>query len=524
MTKIISQKPNTIILWAYLFIVLSICSFINLPTLESFWLFLPVCAIMSFFISKGLMLLADRLPACAENAELTPYKAQRTYRIFFLISFEVFCLYFIAYYPGWLVYDTIVQCNQAAMGRYNDWHPAWHTILSCSVPLALTGGRTASIVLFHITYFSLVLGYMAQSMYRFAGRKAAIISVACILLLPIPGYNIAICPMKDSTMAITILWAMVCVANICYTGGQWAEKRGRTLLVAVVLANATLFRHNAVLFTLPLVFALFFWLRRKKWLELAILFFLIVFTIKVPVYSFLHVSKPGSRHLETMGLPLTVIANVTKEHPERLDEKTSAFVYKMASQETWEKYFSVNRGLNSIKYEDRLKTSIVEETSRLDILGMMLRCFKVAPVSSCKALFSLTSMVYTVGGNLQKQYILHPDIGKVPNINNDELGIVYSGNETLRDCLRWLYKIPEFNIYYIGLSILLMLTVILNRSNLKKWSDWKRILLCLPIFIYDFGTMLLLMGTNDTRFFYVSFLICPVVILIMLKNKKENNI
>lgn len=258
MTKIIIQKPNTIILWAYLFIVLSICSFINLP---SFLLVLPVCVIMSFFISKGLMLLADKLLPCAKNTELTPYKTQRTYRIFFLISFEVFCLYFIAFYLGGFAADCIEQYNQVAIGRYSDWHPAWHTIMFYSVPLALTGGRSASIVLFQIAYFSLILGYMAQSIYQFAGRKAAIISTTCILLFPVTGC-IAMFPLKDTAMAITILWSMVCVTKIYYTDGQWAEKRGRTLLVAVLLANATLFRHNAVLFTLPMVFALFFWLRR----------------------------------------------------------------------------------------------------------------------------------------------------------------------------------------------------------------------------------------------------------------------
>jgi hypothetical protein len=67
--------------------------------------------------------------------------------------------------------------------------------------------------------------------------------------------------------------------------------------------------------------------------------------------------------------------------------------------------------------------------------------------------------------------------------------------------------------------MLAMLAFMLGRSNLRRWVEWKRLFLCLPVFVYNFGTMLLL-SSIDYRFFYETFLLCPLVILIMLKDNR----
>ena len=77
----------------------------------------------------------------------------------------------------------------------------------------------------------------------------------------------------------------------------------------------------------------------------------------------------------------------------------------------------------------------------------------------------------------------------------------------------------------IGTTLLIMLAAILAKCCLSSKKDWKRILLCLSVFCYDFGTMLLLTGP-DARFFQVSFLVCPIFTLLMFYEKdttaKEN--
>ena len=64
-----------------------------------------------------------------------------------------------------------------------------------------------------------------------------------------------------------------------------------------------------------------------------------------------------------------------------------------------------------------------------------------------------------------------------------------------------------------------MLAFMLGRSRLNSGSDWKRLHQCLPIFVHDYGTMLLLTG-DDLRFFYLTYLLCPVIILLMLRKNE----
>ena len=79
-------------------------------------------------------------------------------------------------------------------------------------------------------------------------------------------------------------------------------------------------------------------------------------------------------------------------------------------------------------------------------------------------------------------------------------------------------------VMYIGSMHLLLLVAILAKCRLNKWKDWKKILIVLPLFVYNFGTALLLTGAEDsTRFFYYTFLLMPVL-LVFLFTKKEKMI
>ena len=71
--------------------------------------------------------------------------------------------------------------------------------------------------------------------------------------------------------------------------------------------------------------------------------------------------------------------------------------------------------------------------------------------------------------------------------------------------------------------MLFMIILIVGKSNFKSFEDWKRIFICLPIFAYDFGTMLLLSWDNDSRYFYITFLVVPLVAVIMLRETKTDN-
>lgn len=129
------------------------------------------------------------------------------------------------------------------------------------------------------------------------------------------------------------------------------------------------------------------------------------------------------------------------------------------------------------------------------------------------ALFSLTDLVYAVDGDTSAAAVLSA------GITENESGIEYAGNEKLRNYLGSYSSIINKGIFkyvfqYIGIMNLAVLCSILAKNNFKRADGWKRSFFAVPLLAYNFGTMLLLTGA-DFRFFYVSFLVCPVIIFAM---------
>ena len=119
--------------------------------------------------------------------------------------------------------------------------------------------------------------------------------------------------------------------------------------------------------------------------------------IKDPVYYTVGVAMPGKRQLEMWGLPMTMLGNVAKESSESFDQKTGEFMFSVAPKEDWETLY-ICGSFNSIKWEDRTNLDIIEETGAAEILFMTIRTLVKAPISSLRAFFILTDMVYTLDG------------------------------------------------------------------------------------------------------------------------------
>jgi uncharacterized membrane protein len=146
---------------------------------------------------------------------------------------------------------------------------------------------------------------------------------------------------------------------------------------------------------------------------------------------------------------------------------------------------------------------------------MAWRCFVNDKADALNAIFHLTDIVYAVDGETQVESYFKGNIAQST--------IESQGNKTVYNMVQLYNSLIYSGIFkyvtYIGTAMLAMLAFMLGRSNLRRWAEWKRLFLCLPVFVYNFGTMLLL-SSIDYRFFYETFLLCPLVILIMLKDNR----
>ena len=438
---------------------------------------------------------------------------QKQLRVFFisaLTALAIMVFWFIGTYPGFFSPDSTVQYEQAVTGIYDDWFPVWHTILFFTLPINLTGW-SGSIVLFQILWFALLIGYYAQTVYKYAGSVYTKIAVAFVVCTPFT-LEIMMYPWKDTAFGIASGFCMLFAIHIYMSKGQWCNKFPNILLMSFMLVNATIFRHNGILFTFFLIIGLLFIMSKWRWVELVSVSAVLFILIKIPLYSWLGVQKPGDRLLEISGLPLCVITSAAKECPQRLDAQTLQFVDDLLSvQPDWMENHSYE-GFNSIKFKG-MNNSVIDDAGIAGIIRMTWDCLKSAPLVSLKALRGVTLPVYDLGYGC----IIHPDIA------DNDFGLEYSGNKIVRSIqkcyLLAIYKTPLRIVFSnIAITILIMLAFILFKSNLRDVTDWKRITLCLPVLFYDFGTMLFMAG-HDIRFFYMNWIIVPLIVLIMGSKK-----
>ena len=101
-------------------------------------------------------------------------------------------------------------------------------------------------------------------------------------------------------------------------------------------------RHNAILLVAPLMIlvAVLYWKKLKYYGMIAgILTVVFMGIIKGPVYRVLNVQPHAQVSAEMLGLPMTVLANVLVNEPEKLAPEASEFLYRIGDQEVWEENY-----------------------------------------------------------------------------------------------------------------------------------------------------------------------------------------
>ncbi|MBO7359389.1 MAG: hypothetical protein J6U72_06170 [Clostridia bacterium] len=540
-------------LWTYLEgwkgLVFSLCAFIPLAA-SAFaaensvlffarWFFLIVLACLA--ICPWILRRLRRLDA----GRLVPPSGSRREKLrcgaaFFLAAFALFFIKYIIYYPAAFSPDSFDQYSQAVAGSYNDWNPVIHTLIAFKLPLALTGGWTGSIILFQITAFSLVIAYIALTLRTYAGTKYALFAFAFIMLNP-QTTNMALYPWKDVTFAMGAVMLGVFALKICFTRGDWLRKPLNIIMLGLLLGITSLVRHNAVLFTLPMLLVVLLFAGFKRTAAAALCFVVTVFAVKVPLYSCFDVTSPDRRQVEMLGLPMTVIGAAVTYSPERLDGETLDFAYAVAPKEVWEQRFADSDvsvsylpknldvgqlipaygDFDNVKWNRLTNLDVIEEYGPFKVIKIALNCIKRAPIASLKGLIKLTEPVYTLSGD-------HIYMA-VPRLNSNSYGVTPGGVPALQKlnilASAGLNLMFPHLFLYTGAMHLALIGLALARLDFRRKGALKRLCVLLPVFCHNFGTMLLLTTAGDSsRFFYCTFPLMPVLALMLLKDADKSDV
>ncbi|MCR5347238.1 MAG: hypothetical protein K6E38_05615, partial [Fretibacterium sp.] len=408
------RKSNCILLSLYLSFII-ICQIIVNNNFDRFYVGSGSWMIISFLFSPIIIHFFSKLEI--DDTRLFQQKSGRKVSlILYGVPLAVLLIYFVAYYPGGFTQDSIEQYGQAIGAQpFNDWHPVLQTLFAFWLPLTITGGCAGSVSLFQVLVFSAALGYCFHTIYQYAGKNY--VSGSMIYILCNPLLCISVIPWKDVSFAIGALLLMVFSLKIIMSGGNWLNRFSHFVFLVTVFVFTTIFRHNAILFTAPLLLALFFQIPGKKFLTVLLAIIALFSAVKGPLYSTLRVETPGRRQVETLGLPMTVIGAAVRYTPYALDEDILEFAYKIAPREIWERHYK-SGDFNAVKLRPESDTDIIEEYGAKSVLRMMFRCIKSSPGVCLSSLVKLTEGVYTVTDP-------HPvNIG--PHIEKNGYGIEHS--------------------------------------------------------------------------------------------------
>lgn len=420
----------------------------------------------------------------------------------FACAFLPLLLWYVAFFPGCFSHDSISQLHQALDGEYTDWHPVLQTLITFTLPLMISGGRTWTIVLFQIIELGLALTYLGMTVRLFAPRWCTYTAVLLISLSPVTG-DISMHPWKDILFTITIIVWTSQVVRIRMSQGKWLSKPQNIVGFVLCALVSCIARHNGVLFVGPMLLYVILAFDRKRAIALATCVVALVLVVRGPFYSALGVTQPGGRSVEVLGMPMSALGGVMHDTPGALDAETRDFLLEVSPQSAWSE-FSSERGFNGVKFKSVTDSHAIERRGVSEVLSMTLRAFLASPMAALHSPIALFSMVHLPAERVTWAI--------EPAITSDEYITKYTGFEPLAEALRGILSsskngLMSIPLWHTGFIELFLIAAVAMRIDGKTF-DW---FLGIPLLLHNMGTTLLLTG-SDFRFFWLSF---PVGILVI---------
>ena len=448
-----------------------------------------VCSIVGLafciLLCPTIINFASKLQFASEKSGFLTIKDKLWKVIFFVLPFLLLLYHYWIYYPVSFSPDSMDQYQQSLQNVYSNWHPIVHTLLAFKLPLTLTSGWTGSIVLFQILIFSAVIGYALCTVKRYSNTCYALIVMLFILINPETS-SIALFPWKDVSFAIGAMLMVIYGIKVYFTKGEWLKKPLNVVCFVLTSVLTTLFRHNALLFTLPLIIAVLLLVSKKRAVAIAAICVVLITTATPICSALLSVEEPDKRQTETLGLPMNIIGSAVTYNPEYLDDDILEFAYKVAPQEVWQNKYEYGK-FNRVKWDERTNDAVIEEYGTAKVIAMAARCITSCPRASLTGLIKLTEVVYTVSDNY--------NYCTIPYESSDLKAVFQKIDKDISVDFNRLF--PHL-FMYVGVLHLILLVSILAKCKLNKWNDWKKIFFVLPLVFYNFGSALLLTDASDS--------------------------
>lgn len=502
---------------------------INLWKSRSFYTILIVCFLLwSVLLFKDFYLILKKDSKFGYKLINANNKSRKNYILkYALLFFASSLIYFLAYFPGIFVIDSINQWDQLiSTFPWNDWHPVGHTAVIAF--FSGFGFNPAGFILFQVITYSLIMGYFFDFVSPYFTKIFRALILFFFLLYPLfPLFSVMI--VKDSLFSYFVLLYTIIMLKIVISNGNWLNKRFNLLLLFISEMGFLFFRHNGWPVFIAFLFLSAPFLFRKRYLKfylvngISIITFLI---ITGPIYNYYHIFKTDS--VESLGILVQVDAGIITNNG-HLSTNEKKYFYEIMNKKDWERRYDP-RNVDTIKFSSKFNKKVIIRNEE-KFIEMTKSIIKKNKFYALKAYLLQIEMVWhakidknnmrplfrdALRGEQGPYYFLNSENKEkfqveYPRINIDNYG---SGSSKWHQLLRKIQiKIVDSRLYILIMPSVMLIFFLL--VYLKLFLD-KKIIFMICFFPYGLllGSLLVALPAQDVRYllftYFMPFLILAV--------------
>lgn len=201
----------------------------------------------------------------------------------------VWSIWLLAFWPGLMSPDSIVQWAQMVSGNYNDWHPVFHTLTNWLITRLWFS--PAAVALAQIFALSIVVGIGLMRLQAFGLSRKFCWAIAFLFALSPANGVLSITLWKDIPYAIAMLALTLIILEIIESDGQWLNRPFRWVLFGIIIAFVSLYRHGGQIIGFgTLLFVILSYRPLIRPLILSLMVGLTIWlAVKIPIYHILDV-------------------------------------------------------------------------------------------------------------------------------------------------------------------------------------------------------------------------------------------
>jgi hypothetical protein len=207
----------------------------------------------------------------------------------FLITFITWMIIGIAFYPGNITIDSVVQIQQAiGEATMNSTHPIFSTLYIKW--LLMIWYNPFIIIIANILLFSFVITHIYKYLYEKNVNVKFLYISLLIFILSVNNISMITMVWKDIPFSISMLWLTFELYKIVNEKDKYFKKSINIILLIISLIFTYFFRQNGVFpFIVAIIYLLFLVIKLKEKIRIistVLITILLVLLIKGPVFSY----------------------------------------------------------------------------------------------------------------------------------------------------------------------------------------------------------------------------------------------